>query len=714
MDALLIALIAGIGAGALYAMLGSGIVIAFRGSGVINFGHGAVAGYTAYTFDELRETGRLFLPWFDPIPEFGFLKALKLNNIPVRIDIFSDVSFDNKPNLALTVFICLLMSAFLGLLMHFLVFRPLRNSPILGKVIGSIGVFLYLSSMIVVNFGGQNRGDEGFSGFNNTAEPVRNFLGLGGTIPRSNFFLFGAAIVMAIVIWGLYRFTRFGIATRAAEENEKGAALLGYSPQFLAGANWVLASVTAGVAGILFIHKTQPAQIALFVVGGLGAALFGNLTSIPGATLGGLFLGMVASGGVELTTNDWWPAILPGEGVRNFMPLLFIIIVLYLRGDKLPIRGSINIGRQPRAPSSNNVAIGVIGAVGIALLLSNIFVSKWESVLSTTLIAIVFMYSLTVLVGFLGQISLVQWSISGLAAYAMIRLMADGTKIRATDFVTNTGWGLPTILAFFAAILVAVICGLLIGLPALRIRGVQLAVVTIAAVIAIENLLLRNPPLMGDGSVSVNPTPEPYWFGQYVGGFNPNTARNDYWKFSLFLIITAALLGIAVANLRRGQIGRRFLAIRANERAASAAGINVANMKLLGFGISSGIAAIAGCLLAYKLPGLQETQFEVFGGLALLAFVYLGGTTTIWGAIVGGCLMAGGLLPEFLGVHFENIDKGLINAVGAIGLVVNAKITNGEGIALLQTDLVKNTLAALRRAPDDEDTNSTKDEEALV
>ncbi|GIS33653.1 MAG: hypothetical protein Ct9H90mP5_01020 [Acidimicrobiaceae bacterium] len=49
---------------------------------------------------------------------------------------------------------------------------------------------------------------------------------------------------------------------------------------------------------------------------------------------------------------------------------------------------------------------------------------------------------------------------------------------------------------------------------------------------------------MGDGSISVNPTPEPYWFGQYVGGFNPNTARNDYWKFSLFLIITAALLGL--------------------------------------------------------------------------------------------------------------------------------------------------------------------------
>ena len=135
--------------------------------------------------------------------------------------------------------------------------------------------------------------------------------------------------------------------------------------------------------------------------------------------------------------------------------------------------------------------------------------------------------------------------------------MADGNKIRETDFVTNTGWGWPTILAFLAAIFVAVIFGLLIGLPALRIRGVQLAVVTIAAVVAVEGLLMRNPPLMGSGSVSVNPSPNPNWFGQYVGGFNPTTSRTDYWKFSLFLIIVAGLVGLGVANLRRGQIGRR-------------------------------------------------------------------------------------------------------------------------------------------------------------
>ncbi len=90
MQDLLLALVAGVGAGGLYALLGVGIVVAFRGSGVINFAHGAVAAYAAFTFDELRETGNLYLPWFDPIPEWGFLQTLRINNLPVRISVGED------------------------------------------------------------------------------------------------------------------------------------------------------------------------------------------------------------------------------------------------------------------------------------------------------------------------------------------------------------------------------------------------------------------------------------------------------------------------------------------------------------------------------------------------------------------------------------------------------------------------------------------------
>ena len=714
MNQFLIALIGGVGTGSLYAMLGTGLVVAFRGSGVINLGHGAVAGYAAYVFNELRTSGDLYLPWFDIIPEWGFLRTLRINNIPTRIHVFDFEMYIGKPPLIPTLLLSLAVSVLLGLMMHFLVFRPLRNAPILGKVIGSVGVLLYLDSVIAVNFGGQNRSSSGFWKFRPDSEPVVNFLGLGGTLPRANFWMLGCAVVMGAFVFCLYRYTRFGIATRAADENEKGAALLGYSPQLIAGVNWVLSSVLAGLAGIVFLHKTQPSLYATLVVGALGAALFGKLTSIPMTVLGGVIIGMMSGGGVQLANNSWWPNWLEIEGVRTFMPLLVIILVLYFQGDKLPIRGSISVGRQPHAPASNNVTIGAIFAVGFALILSNVFVSKWEAVLTTSILATLFMFSLVVIVGYLGQISLAQFSIAGFAAFMMIRFVGDGSLQRDADYYVITGVNMPTILGFVCAVAAGTLLGLLIGLPALRIRGVQLAVVTMSSVLAIEELLTKSRSLMGEGAASIQPTPSnPTWFGQYIGGFNKETFRTDYWKYSLFLIIMTALVGVAVVNLRRGNTGRRFLAIRANERAAAAAGINVKNAKMLGFGISSAIASIAGIMLAYKIPAVQAENFAIFSGLGLLAFVYLGGITTGYGAVVGGLLVAGGMLPEFLGVHFGDVERGMINAVGAVGLIVNAIVTGGEGVALLQSDaLGKGPLALLRRNPDDDDNSETDEDYA--
>ena len=691
-------LIAGLAAGAVFAILGAGLVVAFRGSGVINFAHGGIAAYTAYTFDQLREPGGgdIRLPWVDPIPEWGLLQDLKLSNLPVRIQI------QENPSTFLAVVLSLLMAALIGLMLHFLVFRPLRNAPTLGKVIGSVGAFLYLQSVAVLNFGAVNRNDPGWWEFTSDSDkkPPIEIGFLDANLPRSTIALGITAVVVGAVVWAFFRYSRFGLATRAADENEKGAALLGYSPQLLAGANWVLSSVLAGVAGVVFLHRTQPSQFLLLVVPALGAALMGNLTSISGAVAGGLTIGMVASAGVSLTSESWWPSdALPADGVRQFVPLLAIILVLYLRGDKLPIRGSISIGRQPRAPATNNVMLGVLFAVGMALMMSNIFTSAWESALTTTLIFILFMYSLTVLVGYLGQISLAQWSLAGVASWTVARLMADGTKIREFDFFVKDGPNFPLVFAFIGAVAAAVIVGLLVGLPALRIRGVQLAVVTLAAVVAIEDLLQRNLWLFGDGADTTNPMPIPRIGDTSISGFNETTSQTDNWRYTVFLVIIVAIVGVLVANLRRGAIGRRFLAVRANERAAAAAGIDVSQTKLLGFGISSAIAGVAGVMFSFKLGQLTSENFSPFVGLALLAFVYLGGITTVYGAIVGGMLVAGGLTAEFGALHFEGVTQAIINLIGAIGLVVNAIVTNGEGIALLQVDQGKHVLAGLRRDP---------------
>jgi ABC-type branched-subunit amino acid transport system ATPase component len=192
----------------------------------------------------------------------------------------------------------------------------------------------------------------------------------------------------------------------------------------------------------------------------------------------------------------------------------------------------------------------------------------------------------------------------------------------------------------------AVVVGVLIGLPAVRIRGVQLAVVTLAASAPIGLLLLRNQVIFGDAVDSDYPVARPEWFGAYVGAADPNTARTDYWRFTVFAVLVTAAVAVAVAGLRRGATGRRFLAVRANERAAAAAGINVARTKLTGFAIAAGIAGLAGVLQSYRLGSMRTDTYGLFVGLALFAFVYLGGITSVYGAVIGG-LLVGGTHPRY-------------------------------------------------------------------
>ena len=101
-------------------------------------------------------------------------------------------------------------------------------------------------------------------------------------------------------------------------------------------------------------------------------------------------------------------------------------------------------------------------------------------------------------------------------------------------------------------------------------------------------------------------------------------------------------------------------------------------------------------LVAYKMPMVTSEFFSPFVGLAMIAFVYLGGISTVWGAVLGGMLVGGGLLSEFGSLHFEGITQAYINAVGGIGLVVNAVLTSGEGISLTITNQAKALVATMR------------------
>jgi branched-chain amino acid transport system permease protein len=669
MNQLLLAAVLGLGAGGLYAIMGAGIVVGFKGSGVINFAHGAFATFGAFAYSELRTEGAAYLPWFDFIP--GPI------DVPTRIDLTSS----GGTSMGVAIIGGLLMSALVGVLAHALVFHPLRFHTAVAKVIGSVGALIYLHAVLAEHYGTGNRIGDGVL----PETPLRNVFWLGGNVGVDKFLLAGAGLAVGLLISVFYRVTRIGLATRAADDNEKGLSLLGYSPSFLALTNWMFAAFLAGLGGILFLGSVSltPVAFTLFIVPALGAALVGNLSSPVMAALGGLALGVAQSSSVALSHFDWFPAALPPAAMRQVIPFAVIVFTLYRRGERLPSRGSWSDHGQPiTIPTGRPLLIGVLVLVGGLIVIPGLS-SRWDLALANSLITMILMMSLVVLVGFLGQVSLVHVSLAGTAAYSAVRFASDGT--REVDFIPAVvaGPGLPDVVAFVLGVSVAVLVGLLIAIPALRIRGVHLAVVTLAAALTIEQVFLTNETLVGAGARSNTPVPRPSWFGVDLGPQDRTSFLFDRWQFTYFVLVLTVLVAIAVVNLRRGQVGRQLLATRGNERAAEAAGIDVTQIKLLGFGISSAIAGIAGVLIAYQRTVLQVTSFDELAGLGSLAFVYLGGITSVAGALLGSFVVAGGVVPTLLKGGGGTSPSFIANAMaGALLILIAVLYPDGLAAAI--------------------------------
>jgi branched-chain amino acid transport system permease protein len=657
----------GLGIGGLYAMLGSGLVVAYQGAGVINFGHGAIGMYSVYEFTQLRRDGSLYLPWVNVLPG---------GHTPVHVAI-GDGPMAFAPAAALTM----VMAALLGMLVHLLVFRPLRHAPPLGKVVGSIGVLLYLQAVALLNFGAQPRQRERVL----PKGSWENFLGLGRPFPKENLYAAAAAVVLAALLWSLYRKTRFGTLTRAAAENETGTVLLGHSPELISTLNVVASAVLAALAG--FVAGSIGGLMTVtgytaFIVPALGAALIGGLASFPGTLAGGLALGMISSVMTLFGTKPWFPTWLSsGQGLSQAVPLLAIAGALFFRGRSLPIRDAVSDRRLPPAPRPRRVRLWVVVGPAVVLLYSARLDGPWELALTTSMISAIFLLSYVVVAGYVGQLSLAQLTLGGVAAFVMVRVMSDGRAVADGAFPVH-GLGLPMIVALPVGTAVAVVVGVIVGLPAVRIRGVQLAVVTIAAALALGELYFRNTTLTGLGGDAAGYTaaaaPTPELFGLKLGVVGKR-GLSDATSFTVFVLMMLVLCALLVTHLRLSGTGRRFLAVRANERAAAAAGVDVTRTKLLAFAIASALAGVGGCLMAFQQRSVSPAPFDAFAGLALLAFAYLGGISSVNGALVGGTLAGSGVMAYFLQTRFDNMTNYWV-LLGGVGMVVTA-IAHPDGIA---------------------------------
>lgn len=652
MNQVLLFLALGTGVGALYASLALGLVVAHRGSGLVSLAHGTIALTTAYVYSELRQTGRLMIP---PLPNPLAVAAAASNSwfgtawsAPTWPTF---VSLGGRLTTPSAILVALLYAAALGLAIHALVFRPLRAAPPLAKIVASVGLIVVLQSVIGLRFGSGGRSVD-------SVLPTGNVHLWFGGVPIDHFWLVGIIVVSTLALYGLYKWTRFGLASRAASENERGALLLGWSANRLAAAGWVLSSMLAGLLAILVapITSLTPTNFTLFIIPALAAALCGRFESFPIAAIAGMALGMADQLLIyvqALPDFTWLP-----QGSRQALPFVVIVLVLALSGKQLPVRGEALSGRLPHAPRPFLTGwrlggFGLIFAAGLVLL-----DYEWRQAITTTLIGTAVALSVVVLTGYVGQISLAQMTIAGASAFALTKIAGD--------------WHIPFPIGPVLAALVGTVLGLIVALPALRIRGLQLAVVTLAFAWMLDQMLFNNASVIGNGGQST--APQPSLFGLNFGPlahFPLGDNKVPTVGFGVFVLVVVLLLMAGVANLRRSSTGRRLLAIRSNERAAAAAGIDVVRAKFLAFGVSSFIAGIAGCLLAYTASGsVSPESFAVMTSLTAIALAYLGGIASVGGAVIAGLIMQGGLFP-FIGEQLFHIEPWEQLAAG-IGLVAAA------------------------------------------
>ncbi len=649
-------LLAGTGAGAIIAAFGLGLLITHQGSGVVNFSFGAMSAWAAYVYADLRRGAYPF-----PFP-----------GLPARYHFAGgDVGF------RWAMLLALLTAVVLGAAVYLLVFRPLFRAPALAKVVASIGLVIVFISLIERRFADSK-------GLRVKAilpdEPATFAKGI--TLPRDGLWLTGVVLLLAIGLWVASRYTRIGLVTRAAAENEKGAVLLGYSPTFLAGASFVLASLVGAFVAILAAPMVQLSSgifTFLYLIPALGAALIGRFRYVWPTVITGLAIGMVQSTFTPMQGDISW---FPEYGAREGLPFVVIIIAMVVLGERLPERGSVDTWKLPAVPPAKVTALTV--AVPVALAVAGLFVlgPLWRGAIMSTTIAVVLALSLVVLTGFGGQTSLAQMAFAGVAGFALSKL-----AIR---------WDIPFPIAPILAALIATVFGVIVGFPALRVRGTNLAIITLAGGVAISEFVFKNPAYVGDASTGGAKVPNPKLGGWDLGLILGSEASRPI--FGVFLVVVAVLLSLGVANIRRSASGRRMLATRSNERAASAVGISVARVKLQVFAASSFIAGIGGCLIAYRFGSVSDASFGTIASLTALAIAYLGGITCVSGAVASGITAASGV--AFYATAQLTGSLGRWEALIGGALLILTAVLNPEGIAGgIRAQAHAKRLAALAKAP---------------
>ena len=585
----------GLAIGQVYALIALGFSLVFGVSNLINFAQGALFMLGAF----FAFSGVVWFGW--PLP--------------------------------LAALVSIGLVTLLGVLLEDLALRPLENGPYIAPVLSTLAIAIIVDQLAEIIWSPEGQA------FPMPFGEVTFFLGSAYlTSTDIVIFCFGAAVAIALTWFLNHSWT--GRTIRATAQDRDAAAQLGVRTATVRKFAFGLAGTLGAISGILvalYFKSVFPQMGMPFALKGFSAALLGGLTSIPGAVLGGMLLGIV-----ETLASAYI-----GEGYRDLIAFSLLLVFLLFRpqgllgdgrltalGGSSAASGSMPTTSLLASASSQRAAHRVIELpswgfliIGFGLLLLPLLISS-TYLLQAVLYGMIFALlaaSVTLISGTLGVLALGHAAYYGLGAYSIA--------------VLGHTYGWPTEWAFPAAVLLTAVVSVITALPLYRLSGHTAALGTLAIgqigfLVFMTWLSVTRGPM---GFLNI-PAPQFEWFG----GWRLATVQQKYG----FAAVVVALALFLMQRLQDSDLGRVWRGIREDKLAAHSAGIPVRRYLLLAFAVSGAAAGAAGGLFAYVQNVISPDSFNIAASLLILTMAVLGGLGNITGAALAGFVLT--LLPELL------------------------------------------------------------------
>jgi ABC-type branched-subunit amino acid transport system ATPase component/ABC-type branched-subunit amino acid transport system permease subunit len=567
--------------GTTYGLLAIGLVLVYRSSRVINFAHGSIGAFSAAVFGVV--VVKSHVPYYLALP------------------------------------LVAIVGAAMGIITEVAVMRRLKDAPPIVKLVATIGFasFLQVFSLVVnstVRFALRYPEPPFFPQFRLGALAVGR---------AHSAMLFITPIVVVLLAWFVNR-SRTGVAIRGAAANPEAARLSGVSASRMSALSWALAGALSAYTAVLLYPTLGFGASASFgpglLVRALVAAVVARMSNLPIAFGAGLAVGVVEQ---ELRYNT------QNSGPVNMVLLALILIALVTQtrrgsareedaGDWLSVQPWRALPRdlaglwRVRALGWGTAIVATVVAVVLGITVNNSSAVILVAVMAFAVIGL----GIGLISGLAGQLSLGQFALAGVGSAASFLI------------VDNTG---NFVLGFLLAGFAGAAASVLLGIPAVRIRGLMFAVATLAFAQAAP-WLFEQSWLFGIGKDPHRPI---------IGSFAIDTSRRYYF----FTLVVSWLMFLLARNVWQGGLGRRYRAVRDNEDNARAFTVSSTRAKLEAFAIAGFITGIGGALYAHSLSAVSGQSFPLDVSLTAVAIVAVGGIGMMAGPIIGALYLIA--LPRF-------------------------------------------------------------------